>query len=106
MPIWLKESAGQPYMPSNGTEGACFHEMHCAKCERDAVMNGSATVEQADLDPSMYCEILGRSFRDDSLPEWKFGPDGGPMCTAFVPTGSKVPEPRCEHTGDLFGGEA
>jgi hypothetical protein len=33
MPLWIKEAAGQPYMPSNGTEGACFHEMHCSNAE-------------------------------------------------------------------------
>lgn len=104
MPLWIKESAGQPYMPSNGTEGACFHEMHCAHCERDKVMNGTATVEEADGDMTMLCEILGRSFREDELAEWKFGPDGWPMCTAFVPMGEKIPAPRCEHTADMFGG--
>jgi len=60
MPLWIKEAAGQPYMPSNGTEGA--------------------------------------------WPEWKFDPDGWPMCTAFVPMGDKI-QARCEHTADMFGGE-
>lgn len=94
MPLWIKEAAGQPYMPSNGTEGACFHEMHCANCERDKVMNGTATIEEADGDMTMLCEILGRSFREDELAEWKFGPDGWPMCTAFVPMGEKIPAAR------------
>lgn len=106
MPLWLKECAGQPYMPSNGTEGACFHEMHCQNCERDKVMNGSATVEDADRDPDLYCEILSRSFREDELAEWKFGPDGWPMCTAFVPKGDPIPLPRCAHTADMFDGGA
>ncbi len=38
------EAAGHPYMPCNVTEGARFHEMHCANCERDKVMNGTATI--------------------------------------------------------------
>ena len=103
---FMERTPGERYQPCNGSEGEYFHAMWCEECERDKVMNGSATVEESDGDLTMLCEILGRSFRDDELPEWKFGPDGWPMCTAFVPVGSKVPEPRCEHTADLFGGEA
>lgn len=102
MPLWIKEAAGQPYMPSNGSEGEAFWAMTCEKCERDKVMNGSATVEEADCNPDLYCEILNRSFREPYIEEWKFGPDGWPMCTAFVPKGDKLPTPRCEHTSDLF----
>lgn len=106
MPLWIKEAAGQPYMPSNGTEGACFHEMHCANCERDKVMNGSATIEDADRVPDLYCSILSQSFSVDELPEWKFNGDGWPTCTAFVPMGDKLPAERCQNTPDMFGAEA
>ena len=107
MPLWIKEAAGQPYMPSNGTEGEVFWAAWCEKCERDKVMNGSASVADADSNPDLYCEILNRSFREDHLDEWKFGPDGWPMCTAYVSKGQPLPLPRCEHTTDMFDqGEA
>jgi hypothetical protein len=93
---------GEPYRPCNGTEGEYFHSMWCEECERDKVMNGDATVEDADADSDLYCEILNRSFRDDPLPEWTYGEDGQPRCTAFVPKGQIQPT-RCEHTSDMFG---
>jgi len=102
MPIFMKEAAGQPYMPSNGTEGACFHELHCSNCERDKVMNGDATIEQADRDPSLYCQILTQSFCVDQVDEWKFGPDGWPMCTSFTPKGQEPQPERCTSTADMF----
>lgn len=93
---------GSPYMPSNGSEGEYFHSMWCEECERDKVMSGQATVEDADKDPSLYCEILGRSFRDsEPLPEWTIGEDGQPKCTQFVPLGQPIPY-RCENTPDMF----
>ena len=96
------EAPGSPYMPSNGTEGACFHESWCANCERDKVMNGSASIDEADRDPSLYCSILSKSFSVKQLPEWKYDDEGNPMCTAFVPVGDEVPQPRCTRTIDLF----
>ena len=95
---------GTQYRPCNGSEGEYFHAMWCEECERDKVMSGQATVEDADIDPSLYCEILNRSFRsDEPLPEWTYGKDGQPCCTQFVPRGQPIPT-RCEHTADLFSG--
>lgn len=102
MPLWIKEAAGQPYMPSNGTEGACFHAEWCERCGRDKVMNGSATVEDADKDPDLYCRILSQSFAVDELPEWVHDANGIPTCTAFVPVGDPIPAPRCENTMEMF----
>lgn len=93
---------GEAYRPCNGSEGEYFHAMWCEECERDKVMNGDATVEDADKDPDLYCEILNRSFREDEpLPEWTRGDDGQPKCTQFVPKGQSLPQ-RCEHTADMF----
>jgi hypothetical protein len=99
---FFEDKPGEPYMPSNGSEGEYFHAMWCEECERDKVMNGSATVEQADCDPDLYCKILSNSFCVAELPEWRYGDDGQPCCTAFVPKGEKLPTPRCEHTADMF----
>jgi hypothetical protein len=105
MAIWgLKEQAGEHYEPSNGTEGMCFHEGWCCNCERDKVMNGTATQEDADRDPSLYCEILNQSFCDGGAKEWQFDKNGDPCCTAFVPMGETVPPPRDDKTIDMFEG--
>lgn len=97
---FLEGTPGERWMPSNGTCGEYFWSMWCEECARDKVMNGEATVEQADKDPSLYCDILSRSFREDSLPEWVYGDDGQPKCTAFVPQGEDV-KPRCSATLEL-----
>jgi hypothetical protein len=98
-------ASGTPYMPCNGTEGEYFHAMWCEECERDKVMSGQATTEDADKDPDLYCEILNRSFRDEPLPEWVYGEDGQPKCTAFVPVGTPIVE-RDDRTLDMFASEA
>ncbi len=93
---------GEPYRPCNGTEGEFFHAMWCEECARDKAMNGTVYREGREENDDDWCEILGRSFRDDPLPEWTYGEDGQPKCTSFVPMGKTPPEPRCEHTADLF----
>lgn len=96
------DAPGEPYRPCNGSEGEYFIGMWCEECDRDKVMNGNATVEDADKDPTLYCEILSRSFlSDEPLPEWTHGEDGQPKCTQFVPKGQQAPQ-RCEHTPDMF----
>lgn len=89
------------YRPSNGTEGGCFIDAWCSICARDKVMNGEATDEDADRDQSLYCTILGSSFRDGGAPEWQYDKNGQPCCIAFVPKGERIPEPRCPHTMEL-----
>lgn len=74
-----KEQAGEPYQPSNGTEGEIFMAAYCNRCKHD------------NLDPDTYeggCEIIVRTMAfspgDDDYPkEWCYGPDGQPVCTAF-----------------------
>lgn len=94
---------GSRYQPSNGTEGEYFHAMWCENCERDKLMNGQATQEQCDADPTLYCQILCNSFRDEGVDEWVIGDDGQPKCTAFVAIGQLVPY-RCTKTEDMFAG--
>ena len=98
--------AGEPYRPCNGSEGEFFISMWCEECDHDKVMNGTATVDDADRDPSLYCEILNRSFRsDEDLPEWTHSDDGQPKCTKFAPMrppGEPDPVERCAHTADMF----
>lgn len=79
------------YRPSNGTEGSCFHEAFCFKCERDK---------------NEDCDILARTFafsiKDKEYPvEWVTDRDG-PRCTAFISLGDQIPKPRCEKTIYMF----
>lgn len=101
----VKFAAGTPggsYMPHNGSEGEYWFSMWCEECARDKGMNGEATQEQADRDPSLLCEIVGRSFCHDAIPEWIYGDDGQPKCIQFVPKGQTITE-RCTKTIDMFG---
>ena len=98
---FMERTPGERYQPCNGTEGEYFHSMWCEECERDKVMSGQATQEQADADPSLYCQILNDSFRDEGVAEWVIGKDGQPCCTAFIPAGQPIPC-RCTQTPDMF----
>ena len=92
---------GKQSEPSNGTEGGCFIDAWCSHCARDKVMNGEATQDQADVDDSLYCPILGASFRGEAV-EWREMPDGTTKCIAFVPQGQDIQPARCAHTAELF----
>lgn len=94
---------GEQYVPSNGTEGGCFIEDWCCECARDKAM--SEGVEFDECDDNEKCEILAASFRGEAV-EWRELADGTTKCIAFVPKGQAIPAPRCEHTVDMFGGQA
>jgi hypothetical protein len=74
MPVCYPDSAGEPYQPSNGSEGEMFMESFCYRCKKDS--------EQSP------CEIIGLTMAcrdcDPEYPkEWKYDPEGKPTCTAF-----------------------
>lgn len=91
---------GKQYVPSNGTEGACFLEGWCAQCARDRAMREGVELEECD--DNERCEIIAASFRGEAV-EWREMEDGNTVCLAYVPAGQQVPPPRCQHTADLFG---
>lgn len=93
------EKAGQPYQPSNGTEGEIFWSEWCCRCSKDKSMREGVDIEECD--DNEICRILGASFQGKAK-EWVYGADGQPMCTAFHEFGT--PEPyRCPNTTDMFG---
>lgn len=102
---FYSKPAGESYMPCNGSEGEFFMAAWCEECERDKAMNGTVHREGREEREDDWCEILGRSFREDAIPEWVYGADGQPCCTQFVPMGQKEPTTRCENTADMFEGE-
>jgi hypothetical protein len=94
---YLKSVAGQPYRPSNGTEGEIFQESWCYRCKRDQAF-------QEDPDNNDGCPILGDTMmydvKDPKYPkEWVRDAEGHPKCTAFEDR--REPE-RCPHTQDMF----
>lgn len=93
---------GEPYRPCNGSDGEYFIGMWCEECARDKEMNGTVYREGREATDEDWCEILGRSYRsDEPLPEWIYGEDGQPRCTAFVKLGDSLPV-RDDLTLDLF----
>lgn len=69
------------YRPSNGTEGACFMELHCLQCIHEKFSH-SQNHDDAK------CDILSRSFlhqlgEKDYPVEWVYK-NNIPTCTAFV----------------------
>lgn len=88
-----------PYLPSSGSEGEWFFGNWCQKCARDKAMSEGKNYD--DCAPEETCQIIARSFVGQ-VDEW-VEDDNGPRCTAFVPVGTAVPEPRCTQTADMFG---
>ncbi len=77
---------GEPYRPSNGTEGEFFEERWCAHCKCDAgFRNGWDDV--SDQPTEEGCQILAAALacgiRDKGYPiEWQWQ-KGEPVCVAF-----------------------
>jgi hypothetical protein len=71
---------GEPYQPSNGTEGEIFMSHWCNKCSIDKFTE-DGTGES--------CKILLDSIIGKQPKEWKYASNGAPLCTAFVMKTSK-----------------
>lgn len=71
---------GEPYCPSNGTEGEGFMARWCNRCKRDRAFQDSGGEEPG-------CEIISASMaynvRDPKYPKEWVWQDGRPVCTAF-----------------------
>lgn len=86
------DDPGKPYQPSNGTDGMCFTDAYCDRCESDALYR------ETDHGPD-GCQILAASMlytigEPEYPKEWKYGDDGYPTCTAFE--AEVAPEIRAE----------
>ena len=88
----------EPYLPSNGTEGAAFIDQWCSQCARDNEMNGTVALDYGG--PEDHCDILSNSYLGP-VRQW-IRDKSGPRCTAFVTVDKPIPAPRCERTGDMF----
>ena len=70
---------GEPYQPSNGTEGDCVLESFCWQCLHC----------NPDPEGEKQCQILMKtlcySWKDPEYPkEWTYTEEGRPTCTAHV----------------------
>lgn len=97
--------AGEKYRPSNGTEGDLFMDAFCRRCQRDGAMREGMDFDECD--DNERCDLIGRTMlhpieAPEYPSEWQYGKDGQPCCTAFVPAGQPIPEPRCTLTRELF----
>ena len=62
---------GEPYLPSNGTEGEIFMGHWCDRCQKDQFEAGGDS-----------CAILLNTLCGKQPDEWRY--EGGvPVCTAF-----------------------
>ena len=75
---------GQPYRPTSGTEGECFHERFCYQCIHERWVHRQK--EDRDEDKCVVLTAtLGLGTDDPGYPkEWTYGEDGKPTCTKFV----------------------
>jgi hypothetical protein len=97
------------FQPSNHTVGQSFIAEWCGNCARDKALREGGALDECD--DNQRCDIVGRTMAynvdDTEYPdEWIYDRNGQPCCTAFIPSGDPVPAPRCDHTDDIFGGEA
>lgn len=81
----MSNRCGQPYRPSNGTEGLWFVDEWCRNC-----IHGK--YEHTGDISDKPCELLTASFmcdiKDPMYPkEWIYDKDDRPTCTAFVKWG-------------------
>ncbi len=94
----MSDKPGDLYRPSNGTEGHCFFDVWCCHCARDKAMREGANFD--DCDDNEKCDIIAASFCGP-VPEWIYGEDGVPKCTAYVEAGQPIVEVDT-HTLSLF----
>ena len=79
MPITIPEAAGDPYRPSNGTEGELFKIQFCERCRLNTFDHDTG---QGGCEIELHTMCF--DVDDPAYPkEWKFDESGRPTCTAF-----------------------
>lgn len=82
MPTKIKESAGRPYRPSNGTEGMIFLSQFCHQCAHEKYHH---TLDDGDKACEIYTSTLVYDLGDSEYPsEWVYDSLGNPRCTAHI----------------------
>ena len=73
----FKVKDGEPYYPSNGTEGMDFLGVWCENCVKDTMLRGG----------KKQCTILTNSFLKTKVKQWVYK-NNSPVCTSFVGVGT------------------
>ena len=74
------EEAGEPWLPSNGTEGMEFHAAFCDNCLYERWTHHMEENREEDK-----CAILSEAFLGDTQPkEWQYDDEGYPHCTKWT----------------------
>ncbi|MGU3475709.1 hypothetical protein [Methylobacterium sp. D48H] len=95
----LKKHAGQPYRPSNGSEGEYFAAVWCSGCSRRHGFAGQGCM--------IFVASMAHGINEPGYPEeWQYGADGQPGCTGFRDATVRARVARCGWTADLFSLEA
>jgi len=79
--IQLKQCAGKPYQPSNGTEGMMFTSAFCDRCIHDKYGHtGNTNDEMCDI----IASTMALDIKDEHYPkEWIYNEEGWPVCTKW-----------------------
>ncbi len=73
------DSAGEPFRPSNGTEGIIFHDAFCGNCIHEKF---SHTQVHGDLQCEIMDNMILFEIKEEGYPvELVFSDDGWPICT-------------------------
>lgn len=83
----MKAQAGEPYRPSNGSEGNAFEGVFCEFCAHDKDWREWLEGEQEGEAPEpcpIWSNCVALSIGDEEYPkELVIGEDGQPTCTNF-----------------------
>lgn len=69
----------EAYQPSNGTEGEIFMSRWCHRCAKDSLDPDTGDGGCEIISDNMCFDVSDEEYRR----EWRCGPDGAPICTAF-----------------------
>jgi len=75
----LKARVGEPYQPSNGSEGEMFMRDWCAKCSRDNFNPDTGDGGCVIITLTMALDVGNPEYPR----EWQYSAEGQPICTAF-----------------------
>lgn len=89
MPIHMEGRHGEPYRPSNGTEGDRFEAAYCDRCTRH---DPDAWTRDEPGCP-IHLNALVFGIGEEGYPEEWVWAEGYPLCTAYDPTEGAPPAP-------------
>ena len=68
----VPELAGQPFCPSNGTEGAIWMDSFCDQC-----------IHECPKEDGKKCDLITQGMISNPPQEWRYSLEGYPICTKW-----------------------